>query len=84
MAEVDKRFPGDPPATVQQFVDHIDYVVKTIGIDHAGIASDFDGGGGITGWNNAAETFNVTIELRSPRLHGGARSPRSGAATCCA
>ena len=63
MAEVGKRFPGDPPATVQQFVDHIDYVVKTIGIDHAGIASDFDGGGGITGWNDAAETFNVTKEL---------------------
>jgi membrane dipeptidase len=54
-----------PAATVAQFVDHIDYAVKLIGVDHVGIASDFDGGGGITGWNNAAETPNVTAELRA-------------------
>jgi membrane dipeptidase len=63
LAEINKQFPGDPPATVKEFVDHIDYVVKKIGIDHVGIASDFDGGGGITGWNDASETFNVTLEL---------------------
>ena len=50
-------------ATVKDFVDHIDYAVKLIGIDHVGISSDFDGGGGIDGWNSAAETFNVTLEL---------------------
>jgi len=37
--------------------------VRLIGIDHVGISSDFDGGGGIDGWNSAAETFNVTLEL---------------------
>jgi membrane dipeptidase len=37
--------------------------VKLAGIDHVGIASDFDGGGGVEGWNSAAETVNVTIEL---------------------
>jgi microsomal dipeptidase-like Zn-dependent dipeptidase len=63
MAEIDRQFPGDPPATVKQFVDHLDYAVKLIGIDHVGISSDFDGGGGITGWNDASETFNVTLEL---------------------
>ena len=52
-----------PRATVKEFVDHIDHAVKTIGIDHVGISSDFDGGGGIDGWNSAAETFNVTLEL---------------------
>ena len=52
-----------PPATVQDFVDHIDHAVKLIGIDHVGISSDFDGGGGIEGWNDASETFNVTLEL---------------------
>jgi membrane dipeptidase len=52
-----------PPATVADLVDHIDYAVNLIGIDHVGIASDFDGGGGITGWNDAAETANVTAEL---------------------
>ena len=48
---------------VKEFVDHIDYAVKLIGVDHVGISSDFDGGGGIEGWDSAAETFNVTIEL---------------------
>ncbi|MEP4948380.1 MAG: membrane dipeptidase, partial [Flavobacteriaceae bacterium] len=53
-----------PPAVdVSDFVDHIDYLVKRIGIEHVGISSDFDGGGGIKGWSNASETFNVTLEL---------------------
>ena len=53
-----------PPAVnVSDFVDHIDYMVKLIGIDHVGISSDFDGGGGIEGWSDASETFNVTLEL---------------------
>ncbi|MCP5143883.1 MAG: membrane dipeptidase [Gammaproteobacteria bacterium] len=59
-AKIDDRWPR---ATVAQFVDHIDYAVKLIGIDHVGIASDFEGGGGVTGWQNAAETANVTAEL---------------------
>ena len=52
-----------PAANVADFVDHIDYMVKKIGIDHVGISSDFDGGGGIEGWSDASETFNVTLEL---------------------
>jgi membrane dipeptidase len=44
-------------------VDHIDYIKNKIGIDHVGISSDFDGGGGIEGWKDASETFNVTLEL---------------------
>jgi membrane dipeptidase len=63
LAEIDKKFPGGPGATVKDFIDHIDYAVKLIGIDHVGIASDFDGGGGVLGWNDASETFNVTLEL---------------------
>ena len=63
LAEIDTKTPGDPRATVADFVDHIDYLVKKIGIDHVGISSDFDGGGGVTGWNGADETFNVTLEL---------------------
>ncbi len=63
LAEIDNLHPGDCPATVKDFVDHIDYAVNLLGIDHAGIASDFDGGGGLTGWNDASETFNVTLEL---------------------
>ncbi len=63
MAELDQQFPPPPMATVSDFVDHIDYLVKKIGIDHVGISSDFDGGGGVKGWNGADETFNVTLEL---------------------
>jgi membrane dipeptidase len=58
-----RRYPADPPATVKDFVDHIDYVVQRIGIDHAGISSDFDGGGGVDGWRSASESLNVTVEL---------------------
>jgi membrane dipeptidase len=52
-----------PKSSVSDLADHIDYVVKRIGIDHVGISSDFNGGGGIAGWENAAETLNVTVEL---------------------
>lgn len=52
-----------PPVDVVDFVDHIDYMVELIGLEHVGISSDFDGGGGISGWNDASETANVTIEL---------------------
>jgi membrane dipeptidase len=63
MVDINSRWPAAPRATVSDLVDHIDYAVKLIGIDHVGISSDFDGGGGIVGWNSAAETFNVTLEL---------------------
>jgi membrane dipeptidase len=53
---------GQSP-TVSDLVDHIDYAVNLIGIDHVGISSDFGGGGGIEGWNGADETPNVTAEL---------------------
>jgi len=59
-AAIDARF---PPTGVVDFVDHVDYAVGLIGIDHVGISSDFDGGGGLEGWNHAGETFNVTLEL---------------------
>jgi len=52
-----------PAANVGDLVDHIDYVVKLVGIDHVGIASDFDGGGKIEGWWDVSETPNVTKEL---------------------
>jgi membrane dipeptidase len=65
---IEGSVPAAPPSTpgranVKDFVNHIDYAVKLIGIDHVGISSDFDGGGGIDGWNSAAEAFNVTLEL---------------------
>ena len=46
------------------YVDHIVHMVEVAGIDHVGIAADFDGGGGVTGWQDASQTPNVTAELR--------------------
>lgn len=63
MQVLNEEFPPPPRATVADFVDHIDHLVGLIGIDHVGISSDFDGGGGVEGWNDAGETLNVTIEL---------------------
>jgi len=63
LAEIDAKLAPAGRATVKDFVNHIDYAAKLIGIDHVGISSDFDGGGGIDGWNSAAEAFNVTLEL---------------------
>jgi membrane dipeptidase len=63
LAMIDFKMPPPPRATVRDFVTHIDYLVNLIGIDHVGISSDFDGGGGVDGWNDASETFNVTLEL---------------------
>lgn len=53
--------------TVSDYCDHIDYAVKRIGLDHVGISSDFDGGGGFSGWRDASESPNLTAEL----LHRG-------------
>jgi membrane dipeptidase len=52
-----------PIATVKDFVDHIDHAVRVAGIDHVGIGTDFDGGGGVLAFANHAEALNVTIEL---------------------
>jgi len=60
MAEIDAQW---PPADVSTFVDHIDYIKNLIGIDHVGVGTDFDGGGGIPGFNDASEAPNVTVEL---------------------
>ncbi|MCF6240349.1 MAG: dipeptidase [Bacteroidales bacterium] len=50
-------------ATVSDAVDHIDHIVNLIGIDHIGIGTDFDGGGGIKGFFDISEAGNLTYEL---------------------
>lgn len=63
MERIEGMYKISARASVEDYVDHIDHAVKIAGIDHVGIASDFDGGGGIVGWQNASETMNITIEL---------------------
>lgn len=57
--------PNDPEKlpTIADVVDHIDHIVEIAGIDHVGIGSDFDGGGGVEGCFDVSEMTNVTIEL---------------------
>ncbi|WP_165191705.1 dipeptidase [Caulobacter soli] len=52
-----------PKATVKDLVDSVDYAVKRIGIDHVGLSSDFNHGGGVVGWANEGEAAGVTAEL---------------------
>ncbi|MBD2704660.1 dipeptidase [Spirosoma sp. BT702] len=50
-------------ASLSDIVDHIDHIVKIAGIDHVGIGSDFDGGGGVNGLEDVSEIENLTVEL---------------------
>jgi membrane dipeptidase len=49
--------------TTADIADHVDYAVQKIGIDHVGIGSDFDGGGGVSDFSNAAQSPRLTREL---------------------
>jgi len=60
MKDIDSKYPS---ATLADFVNHIDHAVKVAGIDHVGVGTDFDGGGGIPGFNDESEALNVTVEL---------------------
>ena len=51
------------PATIDIMIDHIDYIVKRIGIDHVGIGTDFNHGSGIEGYEDASDSLAVTIGL---------------------
>jgi CubicO group peptidase (beta-lactamase class C family)/microsomal dipeptidase-like Zn-dependent dipeptidase len=61
MQQIDARF---PLATLAAYLDHIQHAVTVAGIDHVGLASDFDGGGMVQGWADASQTRNVTAGLR--------------------
>ena len=57
------KAPDSGIATVKDVVDHIDHIVKVAGIDHAGIGTDFDGGGGVKGCDDVSQMKNITREL---------------------
>ena len=50
-------------ASIEDVVAHIDHAVKVAGIDHVGIGSDFDGGGGVLGCNGDNDMINITVKL---------------------
>ena len=61
-SEIFEKYPEEK-ATLKDLVDHIDYVVKLIGVNHVGIGTDFDGGGGVEGCDDVSEMPNITEEL---------------------
>ncbi|HMH46052.1 MAG TPA: dipeptidase [Pyrinomonadaceae bacterium] len=53
-----------PPVSVSRIVDHIDHIVKLVGIDHVGIGSDFDGIQAVPAdLSSVADLPNLTKEL---------------------
>jgi membrane dipeptidase len=52
------------PHNIERVVDHIDHIVRQIGINHVGIGSDFDGGGGVKGFDDVHHGKALTEALR--------------------
>ncbi|MCX6558945.1 MAG: dipeptidase [Candidatus Aminicenantes bacterium] len=57
-----QKFPDDR-ASVKDIVDHIEHVIKLVGVDYIGIGTDFDGGGGVSDCGDVSQMFRVTMEL---------------------
>lgn len=62
MQELNRKYPAEL-ATVKDLADHIDHVVKLVGVDYVGFGTDFDGGGGVAGCYDVSQMINVTVEL---------------------
>ena len=60
--EINMRYP-QKLAYLSDLLDHIDYAVDLVGIDHVGISMDFDGGGGVDGLSEVSDMQNLTVEL---------------------
>lgn len=48
---------------VPTVADHVDHMVKVMGINHVGFSGDFDGGGGVMGLMDVSQMMNLTVEL---------------------
>lgn len=59
---IDSIFPRQL-AFVTDVIDHIDHIIEITGIDHVGIGTDFDGGGGVTDCFDVSQMGNITLEL---------------------
>ena len=67
-AEIQKAFLGSVsellgPGKIDDLLDHLDYIVARVGIDHVGIGTDFNHGSGLEGFADASEALNVTVAL---------------------
>jgi membrane dipeptidase len=62
MDAVEARWPT-PRATFDDFMKHLDHALAVAGVDHVGISGDFDGGGGVTGFDDATDYPKITAHL---------------------
>lgn len=62
LEEINKKYPEDP-ATLQIVMDHIEHIIKLVGVDYVGIGPDLDGGGGVKDMYDVSEVGNITYEL---------------------
>ena len=53
----------DGEATIRNLMEHLDYAVRVMGIDHVGLGTDFDGDGGVAGLASSSEMMNFTRHL---------------------
>jgi membrane dipeptidase len=59
---IDAKWPVTK-ATFQDFMNHLNHALKVAGVDHVGIGIDFDGGGGVTGLNDASDYWKISQAL---------------------
>lgn len=62
MKAIDAKHPV-PKATFEDFMNHLNHALKVAGVDHVGIGIDFDGGGGVTGLNDASDYWKISERL---------------------
>lgn len=53
----------DSPATICDAIEHLEHMIRIMGIEHVGIGTDFDGDGSIIGCASASELINFTRQL---------------------
>lgn len=59
---IDAKWPL-PRADMDDFMEHMLHAIKVAGIDHVGVSGDFDGGGGIEGFDDVTAFPKVTERL---------------------
>lgn len=60
--EIDRRWPV-PRATFEDAFAHLRHAIRVAGVDHVGIGADFDGGGGVVGFEDARDYPKITARL---------------------
>ena len=48
---------------VGTFCDHVEYIRNLVGVEYVGVGTDFDGGGGMSGLEDASKMKDITVEL---------------------